>query len=382
MPLSALVVSFLAGGAPSPLFVEYQRVFAFNDQALGLIYGGFPVGLAVSLIATGGLSDTRGRRPVMIICLAILAAAMVLYASAESVHWFVIARLIQGFATGTLTGAAAASAAELAARRNSAMTGQLVSAAPLGGLGAGALIAAAVAVVLAENPQTVFLVFAAAFALLLVFTVGLDETVPAARRTLSPTRSRRQMPQVELWVFVLFPAQLAGWMLMGFLLAYNGSILKSTFGAPSPLLNGAILFAMFGLAAIAARFGSMPSWAMVGWGATAVALGASTMAWAIASVQILAFLGATALSGIGFGAMFSGVTRLAIGRGSHNRLSASLTHLYLMGALSNALPVFAIGLILDRVGITDIAVTVTIATAALGVATAALAAVMARRTPV
>ena len=74
---SVLVVLFVGAGAPTPLYVVYEREYGFSAIVLTLVFAVYVVALLGAFVVAGRLSDHIGRRPVLLIALPvnILAAA-------------------------------------------------------------------------------------------------------------------------------------------------------------------------------------------------------------------------------------------------------------------------------------------------------------------
>jgi MFS family permease len=66
-----------------------------------------------TLLVAGSLSDHIGRRPVLLLALAIEIVAMVAFAEARGVGWLFAARVLQGIATGIAMGAISAALLDL-----------------------------------------------------------------------------------------------------------------------------------------------------------------------------------------------------------------------------------------------------------------------------
>ena len=98
--VSAVLVLFMtAAGAPSPLYVVYQQAWGFSaipDRRLRRLRGR-PDGRAA---LSGALSDHVGGRPVLAAAIALEATAMVLFLVAGDVWVLLLARIVQGIATG------------------------------------------------------------------------------------------------------------------------------------------------------------------------------------------------------------------------------------------------------------------------------------------
>ena len=99
--ISVIFVVFMAASsAPSPLYVVYQQLWGFSAMTLTVVFAVYVLGLIGSLLVLGALSDYIGRRPVLAAAIALEAVALILFISAGNVPVLVLARLLQGIATG------------------------------------------------------------------------------------------------------------------------------------------------------------------------------------------------------------------------------------------------------------------------------------------
>src|SRR3989442_5242604 len=113
--VAALVVglSLFASVTPSPLYRSYSVLWHFSPLTLTLIYATYAFGVLASLLLAGGVSDDIGRRPVLLVALAALMASSVLFMVAGSATWLLVARGLQGLATGAALSAASAALLDL-----------------------------------------------------------------------------------------------------------------------------------------------------------------------------------------------------------------------------------------------------------------------------
>jgi len=112
--LASITVSFLAGSsAPTPLYGLYQAQWGFSPIMVTVIFGIYALAVLVALLFAGRLSDHVGRRPVLMVATAVQAATMVLFATASGVGELMLARVIQGLATGAAVGAVGAGMIDL-----------------------------------------------------------------------------------------------------------------------------------------------------------------------------------------------------------------------------------------------------------------------------
>src|SRR5499425_2782986 len=99
--LASLTVSFLAGSlAPTPLYPVYQAEWGFSALTTTEIFGVYAIALLGSLLVAGRLSDHVGRRPVLIVATLVQAVVMFIFATANGVAALILARVLQGVATG------------------------------------------------------------------------------------------------------------------------------------------------------------------------------------------------------------------------------------------------------------------------------------------
>src|SRR5258707_10510832 len=104
--LASITVSFLASSsAPTPLYSIYQAQWGFSPITVTVIFGIYAISVLAALLFVGRLSDHLGRRPVLIAATAVQAATMVIFATASGLGDLVLARIIQGLATGAAVGA-------------------------------------------------------------------------------------------------------------------------------------------------------------------------------------------------------------------------------------------------------------------------------------
>jgi MFS family permease len=129
----------LSTTVPLPLYVEYAE--GWPARALALAFACYALTLIVTAPLLGPLPDRIGRRPCLLLGLALSALATLGLALAPSLPMLGLARIAQGLAMGCAAGAATAWGAELvgggdAARRAAAT----VTTATAGSFGAGALL--------------------------------------------------------------------------------------------------------------------------------------------------------------------------------------------------------------------------------------------------
>src|SRR5258708_10639061 len=97
------MTSAASGPAPTTLDQRYQELFSLTPFILTIIFGAYVLSLLAALLTVGSLSDYIGRRPAILVALALNVAAMLMFISTDSAATLIAARVVQGFATGLAT---------------------------------------------------------------------------------------------------------------------------------------------------------------------------------------------------------------------------------------------------------------------------------------
>jgi MFS family permease len=348
-----LVLVLAASGVPSPLYRVYQAEFDFSSGVLTLIFGIYAVALLLALLIVGELSDHIGRRPVLAGALVVQAAAMVLFLVADGVGWLLAARVVQGLATGALTGAMGAALLDL--QRPERPFGPLVnSASPGFGLSLGAVVAGLLVDLVATPTHWVFTVLTVAFLIAAVaILVFLPESSPCRSGALRSLLPRVHVPHSQRAAFVIvLPCLLATWALCGLYASLGPSLVASVFGIDDHVVGSLLILALNGTGLV----GSLgmrsvaPTRAMVS-GALVFVAGITGTIVALATVTTWLFFAAAVVSGFGFGGAFLGamvtVTRGVAPGERAGLLSAVFTASY----LGFCLPAILAGVVATDVGL-------------------------------
>jgi MFS family permease len=141
----ALLVLLFASNLPTPLYGVYQQKYGFADIVLTLIFASYALALIPALLVFGQLSDAVGRRPVMLAGLALTTASLALFAFASGVGWLFAARVLQGFAVGSVSAAATAALVEVEPAGDHRKAALQASLTQTGGSAAGPLVAGVLA---------------------------------------------------------------------------------------------------------------------------------------------------------------------------------------------------------------------------------------------
>jgi predicted MFS family arabinose efflux permease len=350
-----LVLMLAASGVPSPLYRVYAAEFGFGSGVITVVFAVYAFALLLSLLVVGGLSDHVGRRPVLAVALVVEAAAMGMFLAADGVAWLLAARVVQGLATGAMTGTFGA--ALLDTQHPERPLGPLVNAAAPGlGLSLGA-VGAGLAVEFLPAPTD--WVFGGLTVLCLVAAIGvlvLPETSPRLPGAAGSLRPSVHVPAAQRRAFVVvLPCLLATWALGGLYASLGPSLVVDVFGVDDHVVGSLVVLALNGTGlvgslAVAVR-GVAPGRAMVA-GALVFAVGVSGTVVSLAGGSLAAFFVAAVVSGAGFGSAFLGAMATVTAGVAPGQRAALLSAVFTVSYLAFSVPAIAAGVAAGHVGLT------------------------------
>jgi MFS family permease len=349
--LASIIVSFLAGSSvPTPLYATYQAQWGFSALTVTVIFGIYAFVFLAALLTVGSLSDHVGRRPVVLVAIILQVVATAIFIWAASVTALLVARVLQGLATGAAVGALGAGMLDLDKPK-----GTLANAAspPIGtatgALGAGLLIA--------YLPDPTHLVYLALLTILLVQAIGVSliaETSPRAAGALASLRPRLALPtKTRRPMLIAVPALVAGWALAGFYGSLGPALIAHLTGSHSPALAGLSLFILTASAALAVPLLKRTSAGTVmPVGTVALLIGVATTLLATTVGSEALFFTGTAVAGVGFGGCFQGAIRTIAPLAEPHQRAGVLSSIYLASYVALGLPAILAGvLVADGSGI-------------------------------
>ena len=237
--LASLIVSLLAASsAPTPLYDIYQQQWGFSPITTTVVFGVYALAVLASLLTLGRLSDYAGRRPVLLAALAVQVISMAVFATADGVGDLLIARVIQGLATGAALGAIGAGLLDIDRER-----GTLANAMSPGlGTGSGALLSALFVRYLPAPTHLIYLALIGVIAVQAVGVALLRETVTASRVPAAALVPEVRLPRsVRGPVLAAAPVLFAVWALAGLYAALGPAIVRTLTGSANVVLGGGSL---------------------------------------------------------------------------------------------------------------------------------------------
>jgi predicted MFS family arabinose efflux permease len=375
---SILLMLLASSAAPTPLYAIYQAKWGFSAVTVTVVFGVYAVAVLASLLVFGSLSDHVGRRPVLIAALLMQAMVMLLFALADGLDLLLLARVLQGLATGAAVGAIGAGLVDLHPGR-----GPVANAAgAMAGTASGALGSALLVQLLPAPTQLVYLVLLVLFLLQAVSVVAIAETSPrrpGARRALRPTLG---VPfQVRGALAIAAPSLVAVWALAGFYASLGPSLAGLVAHSNSTILGGGSLFALAGSGAVMVvlchrvdprRFALA--------GNALVIIGVAIVLWSVTAMSVAGFFVGTVIAGAGFGGGFQGGLRTIIPLARPTERAGVISVAYVICYLAMGLPAILAGVLVVHSTVTRTAQEFGITVIALAAITAVGTILSARRT--
>jgi hypothetical protein len=338
----SIVVFLLAGSsAPTPLYTVYQAAWGFSPITVTIIFGVYALAMLAALLTVGSLSDHVGRRPVLIVALALQAATMLLFAVAGGVSDLLVARVVQGLSTGAAATALGAGLLDLNRAR-----GTLANAvAPLTGTATGAIGSSLLVQYLPEPTHLVYLVLFGVFTIQAIGVFLMPESTARKPGVLAAMRPRLAVPPAARQPLLLVvPALIAIWALAGFYASLGPALVRGVMGSDSLLCGGLALFTLAASASVSVLLlRSAQPRAMMFLGTGALLVGVAITVLAITRTSAVAFFGGTTIAGLGFGAAFQGALRTVLPLAAPHERAGLLATIYMVSYLALGVPAVVAG---------------------------------------
>ncbi|MFB7470768.1 MFS transporter [Kitasatospora sp. NPDC056184] len=342
-----------AASAPSPLYPVYQARWGFSAAAVTVVFALYAIALLLALTVVGALSDHVGRRPVLAVSLLLEVGAMALFATATDIGSLMLARTLQGLATGAATGAVGAGLVDLQPGHRPHLGTLVNSVCSCLGLASGAL-GAGLLVEYAPAPTTlVYVLLGAVFVAALVGVALMPETAARRPGALTSLRPRVAVPrQVKPHFVAVLPGLVALWALTGFTLSLGPSLSADVLHVHNHVIAGVVIALLTGMGAIGslALHPRRPGGAMT-IGSLALATGTALTLIGVSAGVPAAYLLGTAIAGFGWGAALLGSFRTVGPPAAAEERAGVFAALYVVGYLAFSLPAVAAGALSGRFGL-------------------------------
>ncbi|MDI2124817.1 MFS transporter [Yinghuangia seranimata] len=350
---AVFAVCMIGTTLPTPLYGLYQEKFGFSELTVTVVYAVYAAGVIGMLLLAGNASDAVGRRPVLLAGLGFAAVSAVCFLAATGLDWLYAGRLLSGLSAGLFTGAATAYVIELAPHGGGSRATFVATAANMGGLGCGPLLAGLLAQYARWPLYLPFIVHLGMLACSAAALLWLPETV----RDRQPLRTvRPQRPALPPSVRPVFaPAAIAsfvGFALFGVFTSVSPAFLAESLDVHNHAVTGLVVALAF-FASTAGQWAvgrvgvvlSLP----VGCAAllAGLALLAGALAWDLLPLIILSAL----IGGGGQGLSFRGAMSAVADATTPDRRAAVISALFVVAYTGISIPVIGVGLLVSPIGL-------------------------------
>lgn len=373
--LLAIFTTILASHMPTPLYAVWQQSWGFSDTALTAVFSVYVLGVVLTLLSMGSLSDQLGRRQMLVPGLLSILLGAIAFMLASDIYQLGAARLLTGIGTGMVTGAATAAVIELEPDGNWTRSAALAALAFTLGAATGPTISSLALRWTSHAESWPFLVVAVLCVLCIILLLrapwpaGLGQRQQDFRlRAWRPTPIK--VPRTLLGTFLFAAAAIClAWSTGSLYSSLGPSMARELAGVSDRALAG-LFAAGWQLVAGVSQFACQrqPLNRLVLVGPSLLILGLAAMAAAVLLASVWLFSLATLATAMGAGAI-GVIATVTIARSAPPAERGSMTSaFYLAAYLTMATVVLGIGFASDYVGLVNsmLGFTVLISLAALG----------------
>jgi MFS family permease len=343
-----------SAGAPTPLYGVYQAEWHFSPTTLTVIFAIYGLGVLTALVAFGALSDRVGRRPVLAGSIVAIMISMLLFATARSVGWLIVARLLQGLAVGTASTAASAAVIELEPSERPGIGALTAATAPSLGLASGSLVSSLLVDFVPAPTVAVYLALVALFVLALVVVFLMPETAGASGQVAHVWQPRRiSVPRELRGRFALLSIGVAAsWAVGGFYLSLGPSLAAELLHNRHRTVGGVVVFLLIGLGSFVTLFVSGWRNRRMGYfGSVSMVVGLLLVLYAVSHESTLLFFAGSVVLGSGWGPTYLAGFRSIAALAPPQHKAEILAAVFAVGYLFFSLPAIAVGLVATHSGL-------------------------------
>jgi MFS family permease len=306
----AFFILMAFGTAPTALWPLFETQDGFGTTMVTVAFATMVVGAAASFMTFGHLSDRLGRRRIIVPALLVGLAGIIIITVWQSLAGLLVGRFVNGLGVGLMASTATAYLSDLyfAAhpdRRGSARPALIGTAANLGGLAMGPVVAGLLAQFAPAPLVLPFLLLGVGMFVFAILTGVSPETVDRRQRgTESVSRIAFQPRQGRIFIIGAASGVIA-FAVFGLFSAVGAIITGQVLGLHAPLIAAASPFAVFAASAISQlALGSRPLRFVIALGAILLVIGLALTSVTLFIPTLWMFLVAAVLAGAGGGLLF------------------------------------------------------------------------------
>ena len=342
-----------SSSAPTPVYHLYQEALGLSPVMLMTIFSAYAFSLLAALLTIGSLSDYIGRKPVIFSALLLNLMAMAVFAEASSAGMLVLARALQGFATGAAMTTMGAAILDFDKTRGPVIN----SLTAFIGLTAGSLVSGILVTYAPLPTQLIYIVLFAVTLALTVLLYWLPESTQGKAGAWASLKPHVAIPtQTRRALLKITPVNIAGWALGGFYFSLMPTLIRVATGVTLPVFGGVIvailtLTATFTALALKSRSGPQ----VLAIGTVSLISGvAVTLVGVYLHLVPIMLIGAM-ITGVGFGSCYSGALRIVLPLAHPDERAGLLSTFFVQSYLAFSLPTIAVGLVAPSIGLSNAA---------------------------
>ncbi|MHB0775090.1 MFS transporter [Halomonas sp. WWR20] len=341
----AFLVTMLGTTLPTPLYPLYRQQFGFSELMITVIFAAYAVGVIAALIITGRWSDQLGRRPLLFTGLLAAAVSDVIFLQSDGLVALLAGRVMSGVSAGIFTGTATVAVIELAPEDNKPLATLAATAANMGGLGMGPVMAGGLG---EYAPWPLHLAYAVHLALLVVAAVAVWRVRETVKRPAHPRLGLQRLSVPAEVRAVFLPAAIAGFAgfaVFGFFTATAPAFMGQVLGYDNLFLIGVVVGVVF-FASILGQ--SVQDRLAKAWrlplGCAVVILGVGLVGAGIGVHSLAPFLAGAVIVGLGQGIAFRAGLGLVTAASPADQRGTVTSTFFFVAYVAISIPVVGIGL--------------------------------------
>ena len=376
----AFAVVMLGTTLPTPLYSLYGDKLGFGVATTTVIFGVYAAGVIAALIGFGRWSDVIGRRKLLIAGALLSVASAVVFLTAGPVWQLLVGRVLSGLSAGIYAGAATTAVIELAPPSWRSRAPAVATAANIGGLGMGPLIAGVLAEYAPHPLHTPFFLDLVLLALAFAGIWRLRETVdvkPGARLGVQRLSVPADMRGVFLRASI---AAFAGFAVMGTFTGIMPSFVTQILGVDDRAFTGFLVFVLFASSAVTQIVvRRMPTEPALIAGCAVLIGGTCLSIVGLVAASTAALLAGAVVCGVGQGMSFSkGLASVVAASPADRRAEVTSTY-FVVAYVAISLPIVGQGVAAQQWGLRPAGIAFNIGVAVLALVALVLTIAVVRR---
>ncbi|WP_448058677.1 MFS transporter [Cellulomonas hominis] len=341
--VAALALSTSA--APTLSYPLYATAWGLTPVVTTAVFAVYPIVMVAALLVFGDLSDSIGRRAILLIGLSLSALGVLGFALATDVTWLFVGRAFMGAGVALSLSPATAAMVDFSPAGQTHRASSVTTAATAVGLVLALLVSGGLIQYAPWPRHLSFWATLAAVLAVLTLTWFLPRHVPD--RSVAPWRPRRpSVPRRIRGIYVTAAlAVTAGYAIGAVLLSLGAQVAKQLIGTQNALVAAAVLAinaTVIGTVAILAR--GVPARRSIVGGGTAAVLGLGTLVLSAEQHSFVLFLIASLLTGAAYSLLFLGGLTLINDHAAQSHRAGTLSAVYLVAYLLQGVTALALGI--------------------------------------